>query len=159
MVIGLFLDMSFYLHRCIVAAAAVLLGWGEEMATAGSANLTTLTSFSGSTGDTPDGANPRAGVLVGEDGFLYGTTYQGGTNGYPVGHGTIYKVSSAGITTTLWSFNNTNGAQPYAALASGDGKNLYGTTLVGGSSGLGTIFRISPTGSLTTLHSFDGANG
>lgn len=129
------------------------------MATAGSANLTTLTSFSGSTGVIPDGAKPYSGVLMGSDGFLYGTTHQGGTNGFPVGYGTIYKVSPTGITTTLWSFNNTNGAQPYGALASGDDGNLYGTTLVGGSGGLGTIFRISTNGGLTTLHSFDGANG
>jgi uncharacterized repeat protein (TIGR03803 family) len=129
------------------------------MATAGSASLATLTSFSGSTGVIPDGGKPYAGVLVGIDGFLYGTTHQGGTNGFPIGHGTIYKVSPAGVTTTLWSFNNTDGAQPYGALASGDDGNLYGTTLVGGPSGLGTIFRISTNGSLTTLHSFDGANG
>lgn len=129
------------------------------MATAGSASLTTLTSFSGSMGVIPDGAKPYAGVLVGSDGFLYGTTYQGGTNGIPFGHGTIYKISPAGITTTLWSFNNTNGAQPYGALASGDDGYLYGTTLVGGSGGLGTLFRISTHGSLTTLHSFGGTDG
>ncbi len=150
--------MSLNLHRCIVVAAAVFIG-GGGLAVAECASVNTLTSFSGSTGTGPNGSKPYAGVLVGNDGYLYGTTHQGGVNGFPFGYGTVYKVSPAGATTTLWSFNNTNGAQPYAALALGGDGNLYGTTLKGGAGNLGTLFRINTNGSLTTLLSFSGNNG
>ncbi|MGC3959555.1 MAG: hypothetical protein QM813_16895 [Verrucomicrobiota bacterium] len=150
--------MSFYLHRCIVVAA---IFWGGDglLANAGCANISTLTSFSGSTGTGNKGAKPYAGVLVGNDGFLYGTTHQGGVNGFPVGYGTIFKVSFEGVSTTLFSFNGANGAQPYAGLSFGGDGQLYGTTLVGGASNLGTLFRINTNGMLTTLLSFAGDNG
>lgn len=144
---------------CIVVAAAVFLGAGGGLATAGSASVNTLTAFSGSTGTGPKGSKPYAGVLVGDDGFLYGTTYLGGVNGLPYGYGTVFRVSPAGATTTLFSFNSVDGAQPYAALAFGGDGHLYGTTLIGGSGNLGTLFRISTNGSLTTLLSFAGTNG
>lgn len=152
--------MSLYLHRIIVVAVAVFTGGTCGLATAGSGCVSTLTSFSGSTGIGPNGAKPYAGVFVGADGFLYGTTYQGGTNGGPLGFGTVFKVAQqSGATTTLFSFNGSNGSQPYAALTMGFDGNLYGTTLVGGSSNLGTVFRITTNGNLTTLLSFSGTNG
>jgi uncharacterized repeat protein (TIGR03803 family) len=61
--------------------------------------------------------------------------------------------------TSLHSFDNTDGGNPTAALLQGLDGNLYGTTYLGGNSGLGTVFRISPTGSLTMLQSFDGTDG
>lgn len=150
--------MSHNLHRCIIVALAVLLELGTELATAGSAKVNTLTSFTGSTGTGPNGAKPYAGVVTDSNGILYGTTYQGGTNGFPLGYGTVFKAQPGG-TATIWSFNSSNGAQPYAALAWGGDGNLYGTTLVGGVNNLGTLFRITTNGSLTTLLSFAGANG
>jgi uncharacterized repeat protein (TIGR03803 family) len=65
---------------------------------------------------------------------------------------------------TLHRFDNTDGANPYAALAQGTDGNFYGTTPAGGTSnsctgGCGTIFKITPRGVLTTLHSFDGTDG
>jgi len=56
--------------------------------------------------------------------------------------------------TTLHSFDNTDGASPYAALVQATDGNLYGTTVYGGADGFGTIFNITPAGTLTTLHSF-----
>jgi uncharacterized repeat protein (TIGR03803 family) len=68
--------------------------------------------------------------------------------------------------TTLLSFDNTNGGQPYAGLVQGADGNFYGTTVVGGAHvgscggfGCGTAFKITPTGTLTTLYSFDIAQG
>lgn len=151
--------MSLNLHWWISIVVAFLLEYGIGRVVAGSAAVTSLASFSGSTGTSPNGAKPYAGVLIAPDGTLYGTTHQGGTYGFPLGHGTIFKVSSAGVTTTLFSFNGANGAQPYAGLSFGDDGNLYGTTLIGGASNLGTVFRITTNGDLTTLLSFTKVNG
>jgi len=67
---------------------------------------------------------------------------------------------------TLYSFNNTNGEYPAAALTLGNDGNFYGTTYEGGSggyatglTGYGTVFRMTTNGSLTTLVSFNGFNG
>lgn len=140
-------------------ALGLLLLLGITPAKADVADVNTLVAFSGSIGSGPNGAKPYSGLLIGSDGNFYGTTHQGGTNGLPFGNGTAFKLAPSGSITTLVSFNNTNGAQPYAALASGLDGNLYGTTLLGGTSNLGTVFRLSTNGNLTSLLSFTNANG
>jgi uncharacterized repeat protein (TIGR03803 family) len=61
------------------------LGYGTvfEMTTNGT--LTTLISFNGT-----NGASPQAGLVQSTDGNFYGTTANGGTNGY----GTVFRLSS-----------------------------------------------------------------
>jgi len=91
------------------------------------------------------------------DGDLYGTTT---ARGAAVGEdGTVFKITLQGGLTTLFSFNGTNGGQPYAALIQAADGDFYGTTLSGGVSGYGTVFEMTPSGTLTTLLSFlnDGA--
>src|ERR1022692_1023185 len=110
--------------------------------------LTTIYNFA----NTPDGANPDAGLVLGTDGKFYGTTYQGGTSGL----GTVFKITSLGTFTTLHSFTGADGQGPEAALVQGSNGNYYGTTAGGGASNLGTVFKITSTGTLTTLHSFAG---
>jgi len=61
--------------------------------------------------------------------------------------------------TTLHSFDNTDGASPWAAFLQATDGNFYGTTAGGGPDGYGTVFKITPSGTLTTLHSFDGVDG
>jgi len=56
--------------------------------------------------------------------------------------------------TTMFSFDNTNGANPEAGLIQARNGNFYGTTFNGGANGAGTVFRVTPGGTLTTLHSF-----
>lgn len=119
--------------------------------------LTILHSFAGY---PTEGGNPFAGLVQATDGNFYGTTMSGGAFGY----GTVFKITSAGALTTLYSFNLTDGRLPSAALLQGSDGNFYGTTLEGGVSnsctfGCGTVFKISLEGALTTLHSFDSTDG
>jgi uncharacterized repeat protein (TIGR03803 family) len=97
-----------------------------------------------------DGRNPGA-LLQSSNGFIYGTTTNGGTNGY----GSIFKMTSTGVLTPLYSFTGgADGAHPGAALTQGTNGILYGTTGGGGTNGSGTIFQITTNGVFTPLYSF-----
>jgi uncharacterized repeat protein (TIGR03803 family) len=61
--------------------------------------------------------------------------------------------------TTLFSFDGTDGAEPYAGLVQATNGDFYGTTAGGGANcasygGCGTVFKITRSGTLTTLYSF-----
>ena len=48
-----------------------------------------------------------AGLVQGTDGKFYGTTFEGGNNTYCVlGCGTVFKITSGGVLTTLYSFGS-----------------------------------------------------
>jgi uncharacterized repeat protein (TIGR03803 family) len=111
---------------------------------------TTLLSFNYNNGGIPYG-----GLVLGRDGYFYGTTYEGGT----YGDGTIFKMSSGGAMVILVHFNGQNGSLPVAGLMQAADGNFYGTTLTGGAYGDGTVFKMASTGVFTTLVSFNGANG
>ncbi len=103
--------------------------------------------------DGHDGDNPLAGLVQANDGNLYGTTSEGGTNGY----GTIFRVTTSGAVTPLYSFTDGyDGARPYSGLIQASDGNLYGTTVDGGTNGNGTVFRFATNGVLTPLYSFTG---
>ena len=123
------------------------LGTVFNISTSGA--LTSLYSFTG----TNDGANPLAGLVQGSDGNFYGTTPFGGTNNF----GTVFKITTNGVLTSLYSFGGTNDdANPYATLVQGSDGNFYGTTEAGGTNGLGAVFKITTNGALTSLYSFTG---
>lgn len=97
-----------------------------------------------------DGASPYGPLVEGPDGSFYGTTSLDGAQRA----GTIFKVTSAGILTTLYSLNGTtDGNSPLALFLGGDGM-LYGNTYSGGANGKGTFFRITTAGVFTALYSF-----
>lgn len=139
-------------------------GYGTVFQITTNGNLTTLVFFSGT-----NGASPRAGLTLGEDGNFYGTTFAGGnTNAsYSNGAGTIFMMTTNGILTTLVCFSGTNGAEPVAGLTLGPDGSFYGTTSVDGANlafppatpGEGTIFRATTGGLLTTLFTFPNGNG
>jgi uncharacterized repeat protein (TIGR03803 family) len=100
-----------------------------------------------------NGAYPAAGLTLGADGNLYGTTYGGGS-GWA---GTVFKVTTNGTLTTLGAFDGFSSGYATAELISGNDGGLYGTTFgngTGGSPSQGTVFRISTNGVLTVLTSF-----
>jgi uncharacterized repeat protein (TIGR03803 family) len=86
--------------------------------------LTTLYVFSAPYVNA-DGARPSAPVILAPDGYLYGTTAYGGTNG----NGTVFKMTTNGALTSLVSFDplflitnrttNTTGANPAGGLTWG----------------------------------------
>lgn len=119
-----------------------------RLTTAGA--FTVLHSFSWD----PDGGSPRGGLVQGADGALYGTTTYGGTNS---GNGTVFKITTGGVFTQLWSFTGGNdGQNPFAKLVQGADSALYGTCNAGGSNGYGTVFRITTNGAMKPLWSFTG---
>ena len=115
---------------------------------------TVIYSFSGTSGD---GAVPVAGVTVGPNGVLYGTTQYGGAataapcNVAVPGCGTISQLTppsapgAAWTETVLYSFSGQNGdgATPLAGLTLDRGNVLYGTTSAGGTAGAGTVFSLA----------------
>lgn len=96
-------------------------------------------------------SDPHGGVILDAQGNLYGTTYIGGDSLYDLGG--VFKLSpptSGGTTwteTTLFEFVLTNGGAPNGSLIFDGFGNLYGTTLIGGTSGYGTAFELSPPAS------------
>jgi uncharacterized repeat protein (TIGR03803 family) len=113
--------------------------------------LTTLYSFSGG----QDGNGPQAPLVQATDGYLYGTTYSGGSNG----NGTIFKITPGGTLATVYSFNGSDGGASQAGLVQAGNGDLYGTSKFGGPSRSGTIFKLTPNGEFTTLYSFSGTDG
>lgn len=101
------------------------------------------------------GRNPNSGLVAGNDGSFYGTTYGGGADA----NGTVFRVTPGGTLTTLASFNRSNGASPYARPVLGEDGSLYGTTYQGGANNLGGVYKVSPEGVLTLLASFNSSNG
>ena len=141
----------------VVAVAALSL---LSLSTASAQSVQPIYSFPAS----PVG--PNAGVVEGPDGNFYGTTLDGGASG----EGTIFRVTTHGVVTTLYSFSppfsydgtyviNSDGAEPLAGLVLGPNGNFYGTTSKGGTNGNGTVFEITTNGILTTLVIFTRTNG
>ncbi len=69
----------------------------------------------------------------------------------------MFVLSSNGAERVLYSFDDTNGAYPYAGLITDQAGNFYGETSGGGINGLGVIFKLSPSGTETVLHLFPGS--
>ena len=106
--------------------------------------------------DSSKGKGHVSGLIVGQQGALYGTTSEGGANGY----GTVFKLIPPALPggswkeTVLYSFCQQpqcfDGSYPIGRLVAYQGA-LYGTTTYGGNdcgwSGCGTIFKLLPPAS------------
>jgi hypothetical protein len=104
---------------------------------------------------------PHSGLILGNDGALYGT----GSGGGDFQSGVIYRLVQSGATWTyqlLHSFigRDPNGDNPYGDLLYANGK-FYGMNLTGGDivdcpgspGGCGTVFQFTPS---NTAHDFNG---
>ena len=114
--------------------------------------------------DLTDGCTPlsTSGLIQLADGFLYGTTREGGASRSlqsPNGGGTVFKLLPDGDEFRLIkSFNchdPADGCFPQALIEGADGY-LYGTTLFGGANrdnglGDGTVFKLLPNGTNFSL--------
>jgi hypothetical protein len=107
------------------------------------------------------GAAPYAGVTLGEDGVLYGTTRLGGGGDQAKGCGTAYSLeppaSEGGAATyrVLYRFLNDNCARPEKGLAIGSGRVAFGVAN-------NTIYSLTPPAvpgkawTYTALYAFSG---
>jgi len=152
-----------------ISIAIVLLGLVGPFGGAHGQSLTTLHEFNGADGSTPPG------LTQGSDGNFYGVTYYGGTStNCEGGCGTVFRITPAGMFTTLYNFDSGNpldlvnnpgafttgdNAFPQWLIQGSDGF-FYGTASLGGTNGLGTVFRLNPDASsgMTNLWQF-GAPG
>ena len=135
----------------------IFLLWVMTAVAARAQVFNTLLSFDGANGYAP---GSRMSLIQGIDGDFYGTTSEGGA----YGHGNIFRLSSDGILTTIYSFCSQSGCEdgyyPNAGLILGADGNFYGTTFYGGGSnqicrqGCGTIFKVTPQGTQKTLYTF-----
>lgn len=111
---------------------------------------TVLHAFSGQ----PDGWYPTGELVPAKKGGFYGVTWFGGDADY----GTIYKITSTGKVTVLYSFQGlSTGEYPNGPIVRDSRGNFYGTTTNGGTQNYGTVFKIDSHGNETVLHSFTGA--
>lgn len=115
---------------------------------------TILYNFSGAA----DGSHPEAGLFQDPTGDLYGMTTDGGSEGL----GTVFKLDTDNVLTSLHSFKGgADGAQPISRLVSVNG-DLYGVTPSGGiassicGGSCGTIFKVTKGGKETVLYRFTG---
>ena len=133
----------------IVLASVLVL---TALTTVGNAQTYSVLYNFGTTNGDP--LSPEGGLVQGRDGNVYGVSGFGGANG----QGTVFKITSGGVTTVLHSFQEQE--VPDNRLTLGTDGNLYGTTEQGGSSGFGTVFKITPAGVLKVLWNFtNGSDG
>ena len=88
---------------------------------------------------------PAAGLVQATDGNLYGTTSEGGWGG----QGTVFRLTTNGVLTTVVWFNGANGANPQSPVIQARDGSFCGTTEYGGTSyngasgtGDGLVFRL-----------------
>jgi len=99
-------------------------------------------------------------LIFGSDGSLYGAFGARSASG-TIGAtpGSIFRITTAGVFSNLFTFNFTNGFDPVDRLVLAADGSLYGTTSGMPINGLnGAIFHISANGILTTLMTFHGSS-
>jgi len=114
-----------------ILVAIVLLGMSGRSVVASQITPETIFKFSG-----PNGGLPQSELVKGSDGLFYGTTGEGGTHNT----GTVFKITTAGTLTTIYSFTGgIDGCNPRAGVIQGSDGSFYGTASGGGTNGVGTM--------------------
>lgn len=117
---------------CATILAAT--NWAQAQA------FTVLHEFTGA----QDGATPYSGLTLDRAGNVYGTTGFGGNQNCLEGCGTVFRISRAGVLTSLYRFHGQDGETPLANVTIASDGTLYGTTEFGGADGTGNIYRLQP---------------
>src|SRR5262249_30986285 len=97
-----------------------------------------------------DGEYPWPGLVIGNDGALYGTADSGGT----YNAGVVFKINPDGSGyTILYTFgsNPGDGAHPRSPLVRATDGGLFGTAPFGGDMNYGTIFRLAPSRAVVSI--------
>src|SRR5580658_2659193 len=110
---------------------AIFLGAGLPLAAQSGGALTTLYDFGAS--GSHDAHNPRAGLVPGSDGVLFGTTFYGGpSTACPHGCGAVYQLTppatpgGAWTESVVYSFKGgADGDGPESAVTVGSDGTLY----------------------------------
>jgi uncharacterized repeat protein (TIGR03803 family) len=111
---------------------------------------TTLHAFPlGST----DACAPEDNIVQGRDGNMYGVGVACGASGT----GAMYKISTTGTESVVFSFPST-WSTCLSGLTLGSDGNFYGTCFTN-PGGNGGIFQLTPAGVFTDKHDFSGVNG
>jgi uncharacterized repeat protein (TIGR03803 family) len=104
---GVALDSSGNLYGATLAGGASDLGVVFEIDSTG--RYTVLHAFTGGA----DGGNPHASVILGADGYLYGTTWGGG----PANCGIVFRMNRTGVENVLYTFTcGADGGGPFTTL-------------------------------------------
>jgi uncharacterized repeat protein (TIGR03803 family) len=136
-------DGNFY-GTSLFGGRGIYGGVGTVFRVTPGGKVTGIHAFDGAS----DGDDPNAALVLGSDGDFYGTTLEGGPNGF----GAVFKITPAGTLTTLYSFNGADGYFPNGLMQSAADGNFYGITSWGGATGnctpsaCGTVFKITPGG-------------
>jgi len=93
-----------------------------------------------------DGAEPDDSLIFDGSGNLYGTTFYGGNKDGGAVFEMTPKAGGGWMEKVLYSFKNNfrDGLDPFAGLILDASGNLYGTTVLGGTTNLGTVFELTP---------------
>jgi uncharacterized repeat protein (TIGR03803 family) len=104
-----------------------------------------------------DGQYPSGGLVLANNGLLYGHTSLGG----PVNGGITYVVGHDGTYSgSVHSYTSTSGKNPISAPIEGQDGYLYGTTDRGGTNDSGCVFRMKQdTTGYSVLHQFNYRTG
>ena len=138
--------------------------------------LDPLNVFTGFPDEAPDGSYPQAGVVIGPNGALYGTTANGGVGNGGFGWGTVFEVQppATACKTAICYWNETilhafagrpsdGGFPENGNVVFDQAGNMYGTASTQGADGCGIVWELSPSGvgwTENVLYNFtDGADG
>lgn len=144
-------------------------GFGTVFKVTPTGQESVIYSFTGGS----DGAHPGGGLIIDQQGNLYGTATAGGDvacneGGSLPGCGTVFKIDTSGNESVVHAFTGgSDGLDPEGGLVVDSNGNLYGTTAEGGTgscfpfpnNGCGTVFKITPSGNTTVLYNFNLADG
>lgn len=115
-------------------------GFGQVFKITSKGVLTDLYDF---TGSVNDGANPYAGLVLGNNDLFYGVAANGGGDGL----GSVYRISARGGFKKIDDFDGTHGANPLVPLIENTNGILYGDASIGGqTTNYGTFFKVNATG-------------